>query len=127
MAADRGMAEACTLDFRFGEFEIDLGQHELRRSGRAIRIEPQVFDLLVDLIQNRTRIVIKDELIAVSARRFVYVKAQGQSQPLSGVVGRCSRTAPRPCRRCTGAGTSPMNPFRGLRNKGWSNFRCCHL
>jgi DNA-binding winged helix-turn-helix (wHTH) protein len=63
MAADRGMGEACTLDFRFGEFEIDLGQHELRRSGRAIRIELQVFDVLVYLIQNRTRIVSKDELI----------------------------------------------------------------
>src|SRR6266545_1110384 len=52
-----------TLDFRFAEFEIDLGQHELRRSGQVVAIEPQVFDLLVYLIRNRDRIVSKDELI----------------------------------------------------------------
>jgi TolB-like protein len=51
------------LDFRFGEFEIDLGQHELRRSGQVIDIEPQVFDLLTYLLRNRDRIVSKGELI----------------------------------------------------------------
>jgi TolB-like protein len=51
------------LDFRFGEFEIDLGRHELRRGGQAVRIEPQVFDLLLFLIRNRDRVVSKDELI----------------------------------------------------------------
>jgi TolB-like protein/DNA-binding winged helix-turn-helix (wHTH) protein/Flp pilus assembly protein TadD len=51
------------LDYRFGEFEIDLGQHELRRSGQAVRIEPQVFDLLLYLVRHRDRIVSKDELI----------------------------------------------------------------
>jgi TolB-like protein/cytochrome c-type biogenesis protein CcmH/NrfG len=61
---DRRLAEGeDALDFRFGEFEIDLGQHELRLSGQAVRIEPQVFDLLVFLVQNRGRIVSKDELI----------------------------------------------------------------
>src|SRR5689334_16831722 len=56
-------AEGDALDFRFGEFEIDLGQQELRRSGQAVRVEPQVFDLLLHLVRNRTRIVSKDELI----------------------------------------------------------------
>ena len=51
------------MDYRFGEFEIDLGQHELRRSGQAVRIEPQVFDLLLYLVRHRDRIVSKDELI----------------------------------------------------------------
>jgi TolB-like protein len=51
------------LGFRFTDFEIDLGQHELRRSGEAVAIEPQVFDLLIYLIRNRDRIVSKDELI----------------------------------------------------------------
>jgi TolB-like protein len=51
------------LDFRFGEFEIDLGRHELRRGGQAVRVEPQVFDLLLFLIRNRDRVVSKDELI----------------------------------------------------------------
>jgi TolB-like protein len=51
------------LDFRFGEFEIDLGRHELRRGGQAVRVEPQVFDLLLFLVRNRDRVVSKDELI----------------------------------------------------------------
>jgi TolB-like protein len=51
------------LDFRFAEFEIDLGQHELRRSGQVVGIEPQVFDLLVHLVRSRDRFVSKDELI----------------------------------------------------------------
>jgi len=51
------------LDFRFDEFEIDLGQQELRRSGQVVRIEPQVFELLVYLVRNSNRIVSKEELI----------------------------------------------------------------
>src|SRR6185436_5833421 len=58
-----GWQRAVLLDYRFGEFEIDLGRHELRRGGQAVRIEPQVFDLLVHLIRHRDRIVSKDELI----------------------------------------------------------------
>ena len=41
------------MDFRFGDFEIDLGQQELRRSGQVVHIEPQVFDLLLYLVRNR--------------------------------------------------------------------------
>ena len=51
------------LGFRFGNFEIDAARQELRRAGEAVHIEPQVFDLLVHLVQNRDRIVSKDELI----------------------------------------------------------------
>ncbi len=51
------------MNFRFAEFEIDVARHELRRAGAVVRIEPQVFDLLVHLIENRHRIVSKDELI----------------------------------------------------------------
>jgi TolB-like protein len=51
------------LDFNFGEFEIDVARHELRRAGAAVHIEPQVFDLIVHLVKNRDRIVSKDELI----------------------------------------------------------------
>jgi TolB-like protein len=51
------------LDFSFADFEIDLAQHELRRKGEIIPIEPQVFDLLIHLIRRRDRIVSKEELI----------------------------------------------------------------
>jgi TolB-like protein len=51
------------LDFRFDDFEIDLGQQELRRGGQTVRIEPQVFELLVFLVRNANRMVTKEELI----------------------------------------------------------------
>jgi TolB-like protein/DNA-binding winged helix-turn-helix (wHTH) protein/Flp pilus assembly protein TadD len=51
------------MQYRFAEFEIDLGQQELRRSGKSVHIEPQVFDLIVHLVRNHDRIVSKDELI----------------------------------------------------------------
>jgi TolB-like protein/DNA-binding winged helix-turn-helix (wHTH) protein len=47
---------------RFSEYEMDFGQHELRRSGETVPIEPQVFDVLAHLVRNRERIVTKDEL-----------------------------------------------------------------
>ena len=51
------------LKFRFSEFEIDVARYELRRAGKVIPIEPQVFDLLVFLVRNCNRIVSKNELI----------------------------------------------------------------
>jgi len=51
------------VKYRFAEFEIDLSQHELRRLGESVHIEPQVFDLIVHLVRNHDRIVSKDELI----------------------------------------------------------------
>src|SRR5580765_4714268 len=51
------------LKYQFTDFEIDLSQQELRRLGKAVHIEPQVFDLIVHLVRNHDRIVSKDELI----------------------------------------------------------------
>src|SRR6266851_3397319 len=48
----------------FGDCEIDLERRELWRAKRAVHVEPQVFDLLVYLVQNRDRVVSKDDLIA---------------------------------------------------------------
>lgn len=47
----------------FGIFEIDVARRELRRAGEIVHLEPQVFDLIAHLIQNRDRIVSKEELI----------------------------------------------------------------
>jgi TolB-like protein/DNA-binding winged helix-turn-helix (wHTH) protein len=63
------------LSFRFSDFEIDTARHELRRAGAIVRIEPQVFDLLVHLIRNRDRIVSKDELIDVIWRGRIVSEA----------------------------------------------------
>jgi DNA-binding winged helix-turn-helix (wHTH) protein len=48
--------------FRFDDYEINSDRRELRRAG--IHVEPQVFDVLVYLVQHRDRVVSKDELIA---------------------------------------------------------------
>ena len=50
------------LILRFDTFEVDLVQHELRHGGTVVPIEPQVFDVLAYLVQNRDRIVSKDDL-----------------------------------------------------------------
>jgi pimeloyl-ACP methyl ester carboxylesterase/DNA-binding winged helix-turn-helix (wHTH) protein len=49
--------------FVFGDCEIDCDRRELRRDGVPIRVEPQVFDVLVQLIRHRNRVVSKDELM----------------------------------------------------------------
>ena len=43
---------------------LDNERRELRAGGTIVPIEPQVFDLLVYLIENRDRVVSKDDLIA---------------------------------------------------------------
>jgi DNA-binding winged helix-turn-helix (wHTH) protein len=50
--------------FVFGDYSLDTGRRELRRGSALIAVEPQVFDLLVYLIENRERVVSKDDLIA---------------------------------------------------------------
>jgi TolB-like protein/class 3 adenylate cyclase/Tfp pilus assembly protein PilF len=49
---------------RFGEFELDTAQFELRQSGERIALEPQVFDLLVFLARNSHRTVTREEIFA---------------------------------------------------------------
>ncbi len=48
--------------YRFDQFSVDVGGRELRRGDIMIEIEPQVFDVLVYLIENRDRVVSKEEL-----------------------------------------------------------------
>jgi DNA-binding winged helix-turn-helix (wHTH) protein/tetratricopeptide (TPR) repeat protein len=50
---------------RFGDYELDLGRFELRRSGLRVRVQPKVLDLLIYLIRNRERVVPKQELLDV--------------------------------------------------------------
>lgn len=47
----------------FGNCKLDAGRLELYRDGEAQAVEPQVFSLLVHLIDNREHVVTKDELI----------------------------------------------------------------
>jgi TolB-like protein len=49
--------------YRFGPFELDTAKVELRSDGEVCAVEPQVFALLVLLVDNRERLVSKDEII----------------------------------------------------------------
>jgi TolB-like protein len=53
------------VQFVFGECVLDTGRRELSRGGEAVTVGPQVFDLLIHLIENRDRVVSKDELFEV--------------------------------------------------------------
>jgi TolB-like protein len=48
----------------FSDYTLDVDRRELRRGSEPVPVEPQVFDLLILLIQNRDRVVSKDDLIA---------------------------------------------------------------
>jgi DNA-binding winged helix-turn-helix (wHTH) protein len=50
--------------FLFADHVLDTDRRELRRGSESIAVEPQVFDLLVYLMENRDRVVSKDDIIA---------------------------------------------------------------
>jgi TolB-like protein/Tfp pilus assembly protein PilF len=52
------------VQFVFADHTLDTDRRELRRGGEPIAVEPQVFDLLTYLVQNRERVVSKDDLFA---------------------------------------------------------------
>jgi TolB-like protein len=49
--------------YRFGTFELDLARVELYADGQLRSLEPQVFALLALLIENRERLISKEEII----------------------------------------------------------------
>jgi TolB-like protein len=51
------------VPFVFEDYVIDLDRRELARGSKAIAIGPQVFDLLVYLVQNREHVVSKDNVL----------------------------------------------------------------
>ncbi|HMG79077.1 MAG TPA: winged helix-turn-helix domain-containing tetratricopeptide repeat protein [Xanthobacteraceae bacterium] len=52
------------MEFFFSDHRLDTDRRELRRGSEPIAVEPQVFDLLVYLVENRDRVVSKDDLLA---------------------------------------------------------------
>jgi TolB-like protein/cytochrome c-type biogenesis protein CcmH/NrfG len=51
------------VQFHFSDHVLDVNLRELTRGGENVAVEPQVFDLLVHLIENRDHVVTKDDLI----------------------------------------------------------------
>jgi TolB-like protein len=52
------------VTFVFAEHSLDPQRRELRRGSELVALEPQVFDLLLYLVQSRDRVVSRDDLIA---------------------------------------------------------------
>ena len=51
------------MRYLFGDHLLDTARRELSCGGEQVAVEPQVFDLLVYLLQNRERVVSKDDLL----------------------------------------------------------------
>jgi len=95
----------------FGDCVIDSERRELRRGADPVAVEPQVFDLLVYLVQHRDRVVSKDDLLqavwggrivsdsAIAARINAARRALGDT----GAAQRWIRTLPRKGVRFVGA------------------------
>jgi len=58
----RGSSGLCVI-FRFGDCTVDTSLREVCRAGKAVHVEPQVFDLLAFLIEHRDRVVSKDDIL----------------------------------------------------------------
>src|ERR1700730_16768975 len=89
--------------FAFGDHVVDVDRRELRRGAERIALEPQVFDLLVYLMENRDRVVSRDDLLAaVWAGRIVSestvtsrINAVRKAIGDSGAAQQLIRTVPR--------------------------------
>ena len=49
--------------YAFGPFRLNPAEHEFLRNGELISLSPKAFDLLVVLVENRGRLLEKEELI----------------------------------------------------------------
>ena len=98
--------------YQFGPFELDIATVELRNGDKACCLEPQVFALLALLVENRERLVSKEEIIdkvwdgRVVSDAAVASRVKSVRQAL-GDTGKSQRLHPydsRPgipiCRRC---------------------------
>lgn len=51
------------MNFGFGDYIVNTDRLELMQSDKVIALQPQAFSLLVFLIKNADRVVLKDEII----------------------------------------------------------------
>ncbi len=60
------------MQFKFADYLLDPERRELTQAGRVIAIGPQVFDVMVHLVENHDKVVAKDDLLlAVWGGRIV--------------------------------------------------------
>ena len=92
-----------SVQFLFADHVLDTDRRELHRGSEAISVEPQVLDLLICLVQNRNRVVTKDDLIAsvwrgrivseatLTSRIYAARKAVGDSGQCQKLIRTISR------------------------------------
>jgi DNA-binding winged helix-turn-helix (wHTH) protein len=88
------------MRYLFEDCELDTDLFELRRAGQPVKIEPQVYDVIVHLVHHRDRVVAKEELLdEVWGDRFVSesaltsrIKAARKALGDDGQLQRCVRT-----------------------------------
>ena len=49
--------------YEFGKFRFDPANHRLLRGGAPVALTPKVFEILLVLVQNGSRLTAKEELI----------------------------------------------------------------
>ena len=111
------------MQFLFEDYVLDIDRRELRRGAQQIAVGPQVFDLLVYLVQNRERVVTKDDLLdAVWSGRFVSesnlttrINAARKAIGDTGEEQRLIRTVPRKGFRFVGVVTCEAENVKDVR------------
>lgn len=91
------------MTYLFESYALDTERRELRCGTDLVSVEPQVFDLLLLLIRNRTRVVSKDDLIAavwngrIVSESALYSRVTAARQAIGdcGKEQRLIRTIPR--------------------------------
>lgn len=48
--------------YKFEDYALDTDKRELRRASHIVDLEPQVFDLLENLIRTRDRVASRDDI-----------------------------------------------------------------
>ena len=61
---------------RFGDFELDVAAYELRRNGRAVRLERHPMDLLLLLVERRSDLVSRAEIVELLWGKDVFVDVE---------------------------------------------------
>lgn len=58
------------------EFELDLGRYELRRGGRAVKLEKKPMELLIFLVARREQLVSRKDIVAKLWRSDLFVDTE---------------------------------------------------
>jgi TolB-like protein len=114
------------VQFLFADCVLDPDRRELTRAAKAVTVGPQVFDLLLYLVQNRDRVVSKDHLLdAVWSGRIVsestltsHINAVRKAIGDNGEEQQLLRTVPRKGFRFIGDVTEAQASDRTAPNGG---------